>query len=194
MTVTFDLDTLHLASGSHDRREDGVCLLEAVAWFAGRGHTDSPPCVSPVLTAYGQRLNDVLPDERRQALKVYIPRLIGTAGDGLDEARGLLALDWLIRVYTPAWLRLVPALVPDADALAGARPIDSLDAAAAVGDLVREAAAHSDAARDAASDAARAARAAARDAAWDALRPTVQTMQASALDLLDRMIDPSAVA
>jgi hypothetical protein len=30
-------------------------------------------------------------------------------------------------------------------------------------------------------------------AAWDALKPTVETLQAYALDLLDRMIDPSAV-
>ena len=52
-----------------------------------------------------------------------------------------------------------------------------------------------DAARDAAGDAAWAA---ARDAAWtaarDALAPTVETLQASALDLLDRMIDPSKAA
>ena len=45
-----------------------------------------------------------------------------------------------------------------------------------------------DAARDAARAAARdAARAAAGDAALDAIKPTVEAMQASAIDLLRRM-------
>ena len=37
-----------------------------------------------------------------------------------------------------------------------------------------------------------AAWAAAWDAAWDALAPAVEALQTSALELLDRMIDPSA--
>jgi hypothetical protein len=158
-----DLDTVHLAAGGHHAREDGVCLLEAAAWFAGREHTANPPCVSPVLTVFGQRLNDVLPDDRRQQLRPLIPRLVGTTGDGRDEVRGLMALDWLVRVYTPAWLRLVPALVSDADALAGIGPVDSLEAAAAVGDMVREVASRAAAAGAAAGVAAGAA---AGVAAW----------------------------
>jgi hypothetical protein len=30
-----------------------------------------------------------------------IPHLVGTADDGLDQHRSYLAMDWLIRVYTP---------------------------------------------------------------------------------------------
>ena len=86
-TPTLNLDELHLAEGKHDSRADGVCLLEAVAWYASEDHSDAPVCVSPVLRIYGTRLNDVLPDGRRQELKPLIPVLVGTAGDGLDETR-----------------------------------------------------------------------------------------------------------
>ena len=49
-------------------------------------------------------LNDGLEDGPRQRLRPYLARTIGTADDGLDEARSWMAMDWLIRVYTPAWL------------------------------------------------------------------------------------------
>src|SRR5260221_9786346 len=83
--MTINLETLTLAKGGHENRDAGLCLLEAVAWFAGRPHSDKPPCVSPVLGAYGRSLNDVLPDIPRQELKQFIPRLPGTAGDGENK-------------------------------------------------------------------------------------------------------------
>src|SRR2546430_1512329 len=106
MTHHIDLATLILDKGAHDTRDDGVCLMEAVALFADEAHTDSPRCVSPVLTTFGVRLNDVLPDGKRQLLKPLIPELVGTADDGLDETRSYMALDWLVRTWTPAWLEL----------------------------------------------------------------------------------------
>jgi hypothetical protein len=30
-----DLNTLTLAAGTHQAREDGVCIMEAAAWLAG---------------------------------------------------------------------------------------------------------------------------------------------------------------
>jgi hypothetical protein len=44
------MTTPTLSHGSHDRREDGMCLMEAVAFLAGerhsdRGATQRPPCV-----------------------------------------------------------------------------------------------------------------------------------------------------
>ena len=191
MTVVHDIpQNLQLDTGGHSRFEEGACLLELAGWMAGEPWSDRPECVASVLATYGQRLNDALPDDLRQQLVPFAPRLIGTAGNPvLDERRGYMALDWLIRVYTPTWLRLVPALVPDADALAGLKPIDTLEAAAAVGDMVRDAATHSAAARAAAWDAAGDA---AWAAAWAALAPTVAELQQSAIDLFDRLISVSA--
>jgi hypothetical protein len=100
-----DLDTLTLEEGGHPP-DDGLCLMEAVARIAGEPHTDTPTCTSPILGAFGRSLNDTLPDAKRQLLKPLIPKLIGTASDNLDQVRGLMAADWIIRTYTPTWLRL----------------------------------------------------------------------------------------
>jgi len=105
-TATLNLDTLQLAKGAHDDRDGNnaeVCLMEAVAWFAGEPHSDAPRCVSPVLRGFGVRLNDALPDAKRQALVPLIPQLVGTTGDGLDETRRWMAADWAIRVAAPLW-------------------------------------------------------------------------------------------
>ena len=211
--MTLDLDALTLTAGAHEDRGNGLCLMEAVAWFAGEGHSDHPVCVSPVLGAFGRVLNDVLPDGRRQDLKPLVPLLPGTAGDGKDQVRGLMAADWLVRVYLPAWLELAGL---DAGELRGLPVLDSARArAAAAWDIAWDAAwvaagaaaceAAWDAAFDAAWDAARdapwdapwvaawvAARDAARDAAWvaagNALAPTVIMLQDSAVILFRRMI------
>ena len=164
--------TITLTRGAHETRADGVCLLEAAAWFAGKSHTDHPACVSPVLAAYGRSLNDALPDDSRQLLVPFVPLMPGTAGDGLDEARGYLALDWLIRVHTPAWLDLA-GLADEARALRDLSRITDLAAAQAARPVVLTARNKATAARDATKDAARAAAwdaawAAAGDAAWAA--------------------------
>nr|MDT0658072.1 hypothetical protein [Micromonospora sp. DSM 115978] len=167
--TNLDLTTLTLDKGAHNNRDDGVCLLEAVAWWAGEEHDDAPACVSPILAAYGRSLNDVLPDGRRQELRQFIPQMPGTRDD-LDETRGYLALDWLVRTYTPAWLDLA-GLTVEAAALRDLRRIVDLAAAQAAGPVVRSGAESARAARAAARDAARdAARAAARAAAWAAAR------------------------
>lgn len=95
-----------LLAGEHVTLESGMCLLEATAYVAGEPWSDHPACVSPVLAEFGRAWNDGMrSDEERESLKQYIPRLIGTVGDAAaDERRGWLALDWLVRVHTPAWL------------------------------------------------------------------------------------------
>ena len=218
------LDTITLDSGNHCNFSEGHCAMEVVAWLAGLGHTDAPECASPVLRDFTVGLNDRWDTVQRQTLKPFLPRMVGTAGDGQDEARAYLALDWLVRTYAPEWLdvaglterardlRDLPRIVDPASAqsavpVAHAARQDAAAARAAAraaawdAALAAALAAARDAARDAAWAAARAAagdaagdaaRAAARDAAGDSLAPTVAALQASALDLLDRMIDPGA--
>ena len=179
---------LRLENGSHQGPNEGVCLMEAVAWLAREPHSDDPACVCPVLGAFGRDLNDRLDVERRGRLKPLIPALVGTARDGHAGARGFMAMDWIVRTYTPAWLRLarldteaddlqsLPEIA-DAATLRGAQEV--LDAAGKSASATREAAwdaaweaawaAAWEAAWAAAWDAARAAaRAAAGDAAWAA--------------------------
>ena len=221
------LDAITLDEGSHADFDSGHCAMEVVSWLAGLGFTDAPECSSRVLRSYTISLNDAWGDADRQRLVPFLPRMVGTAGDGKDEARSYLALDWLIRTYTPAFLDLAN-LSAEAQALRDLRRIVDLASAEAAGPVVRAGrdkaceagaaawaaagaaawAAAGDAAWAAAGAAARdAARAAARAAAWaaardaardaagaaarDALAPTVETLKTSALELLDRMIDPA---
>ena len=233
------LDALNTGQVSLDRSshltfEEGHCAMEVVAWLAGEGHTDAPRCASEVLMAFTISLNDSWDQGQRQKLAPFLPRMVGTSDDGQDEARSYLALDWLIRTYTPAWLdlaglkaeaqklrslRRIVDLVAANDAVpvvretrkkadaaaaaAGAAAADAagVAAAAAAGAAAADAAAAGAAAGDAAA-AADAAGVAAGDAAWvaagvaagAALHPTVETLQASALELLDRMIDPNEMS
>jgi hypothetical protein len=114
-----------LAYGTHATPDDGRCAMEWVSHLAGEPHSDEPACISPVLRAMCIALNDGLEHGPRQRLRPYLARTIGTAGDGLDAERGWLAMDWLTRVYTPAWLRL-PGLDEAADRLESLDPVGDM--------------------------------------------------------------------
>ena len=88
-----DLEVLELKSGSHGDREQGVCLMEAVAWFNNEKHSDHPQCACPVLTSFGIGLNDRFDAEYRQKLKPFIPRLVGSRNPALERRRGEFLLD-----------------------------------------------------------------------------------------------------
>ncbi len=178
------LDDVTLRKGAHDNRKDGVCLLEAVAWFAGEEHSDGPECACPVLIGMGQQLNDLLPDHKRIRLLPMVPRIVGTKGDGMAERRGLMAADWLVRTYTPTWLRLAK-LDAEADALEALPEImDTTTMEGAMGALnqaCKSPAAARAAARAAAGAATwAAARAAARDATWAAARAAARAAAGAA--------------
>lgn len=222
MTIVEDrlalLDSLHLESGEHS--PDGkFCVMEATAYLAGEPWSAAPKCVSPVITSFLISWNDSLPDADRQMLKPLIPLIIGTKTNAKDETkRAWLATDWLARECAPAFLRcaglkaqaeLLAALAPLTSAASARKAQPTLDKtraeSAAAWAAARDAA--SAAAWDAASAAARVvARAAARDAAraaasaaasaaaGDALAPTVKVLQASAYQLVLRMIDVGKVA
>ena len=187
---------LTLKKGSHPDPDAGLCLMEAVAYVRGIEHTDHPACVAPLLGEMGRSLNDALPDDLRQQLVDLIPVLPGTAGDGHDETRSYMALDWLIRVHLPAWLDLSPSCRADAAKVRDLGRIVDRASAERAGPVVRQAQVTAAAARDAARDAARAAAwdaawdaagDAARDAARDVLQPTVTQLQLSAIELFHQM-------
>jgi hypothetical protein len=101
-----------LAHGTHVTPEDGRCAMEWVSYLANEPHGDEPICVSPVVRAICIALNDSLEPAPRQRLRPYLARTIGTADDGLDTARAWMAMDWLIGVYTPTWLRRAHLDIP----------------------------------------------------------------------------------
>jgi hypothetical protein len=140
-SININLDNIKLACGSHSRREHGVCLMEAVAWFAGEEHSDHPKCVDTVLAAYGRALNDLLSRKERQILKPLIPKLVGTAGShALMQRRAYLIIDRYVRSSVPAFLRELPNkprldLAAKFEALS---PIVNASSNAAAHDVVRD--------------------------------------------------------
>jgi hypothetical protein len=179
-----------LKSGGHSPNtpngEFNACVMEAVSWVAGEPWSDAPQCACPVITAFMVSWNDSLPNdaERDRLLKPLIALIVGTRSTPeIEQRRSLMAADWLVRVHTPAWLRLAK-LESQAAALEGLPEITdmaqcpslmpALNAVRKDADAAWAAAgAAGDAAWAAAGDAARAAagaaaRAAAGDAAWAA--------------------------
>ncbi len=99
-----DLDRLVLSYGAHPDR-DGMCVMEAVAWVAGEEWSDAPECASPVIAAFMQEWNDRVWSGGRQSLKRWVVPLVGSRGDDLvEQRRGWMVLDWLVRELTPAVL------------------------------------------------------------------------------------------
>ena len=174
------LGSLILQQGSHNppRGEElpSACVMEAVAWLDGEYFTDRPACVSPVLHAPFQRLNDRWPDDRRQMLLPLGIQAMGTAGDGLDDARRQVAWDALPDLLVP-WLRLAELDV-EADAIV-----------AAVGDV-----AAMRAALRAASDAAREARWTARAALRKRVEKKVREAAAAAAAAVAVAVDVADAA
>jgi hypothetical protein len=120
-----------LAHGPHATPEDGRCAMEWVSYLAGEPHSDQPACVSPALRSFCVALNDGLERNTRQRLRPFLARTIGTTHDGFDEERAWMAIDWLIRVYAPAWLELagVTGAARGLTLLAPVRGIEDLAAA-----------------------------------------------------------------
>ena len=201
------LDSLHLGRGSHSSFEDGVCVMEAVAWVAGEPHSDHPKCASKLITAFMVSWNDSLrsDEERDRLVRPLVPLLVGTRTTAKDETtRAWLATDWLVREQAPAWLRLA-GLVEHAHALENLAALTgrkqavvaqpSIAAADSAAYAASRTPAYYSAAVSAAYAAARSAAyyssayAAARSAADSALEPTVTLLQDSAVLLVKRMCE-----
>lgn len=91
--------------------------------------TESP--ISPAIARMTAQCSELWGADTQNKLN-FGPGLVGTYEDGQDSYRGVLAVDWLVRVCLPTWLRLVPALTPQADLLANAKPIRTFDDARAL--------------------------------------------------------------
>src|SRR5271154_6715922 len=172
------LKKLSLKAGAHSP-DSTFCVMEAVAFVAGEPWSDHPQCACPIIGAFLRSWNDSLPNdhERDRLLKPLIRDLVGSKSTKeVETKRALLCADWLIRVNTPAWLRLAGVTV-HADALEALPEITAFSQVpsirgaieAARDDAYKAWAAAGTAAWDAAWAAAGdAARAAAWTAAWDA--------------------------
>jgi len=176
--MTLDLDTLVLRSGTHTSPSEGVSLMEAVSALAGEPWSNSPSCTSPVIAAYARSLNDWLPDGARQRLKVYIPRLVGTAEPELELRRAFACADAAVRVFAPLAFAAA-GLVEEVAKLGALAPVDRESAESA-----RSAAESARSAAESAESAELAARSAAASSAWSAalsMRSAAESARSAAL-------------
>ena len=79
MNLPTSFDELTLGAGDHLDRAEGMCAMEAAAWFAGEEHTDRPDCVDAPIAFLMRRLNDACTDEQRdEIVKPLIPLCLDT--------------------------------------------------------------------------------------------------------------------
>jgi hypothetical protein len=76
------LKLVKIDHSSHVSREEGMCVMEAVAYITGDEHSDTPKCVAPNVTDVMINLNDSMDEDDRQKLKDVVPRIIGTYWNG----------------------------------------------------------------------------------------------------------------
>ena len=50
--MKLDLETLELKVGAHSSPNDGMCVMEAVAYIAREPWSDHPVCVSPAIASF----------------------------------------------------------------------------------------------------------------------------------------------
>jgi hypothetical protein len=188
--MSIDFNNINLNHGCHTSWEKGHCALEVVARKAGLRHTDRPEnenVGSSVVNGFIRSWNDSLPsDEERNRLIRPLLGLIGSipkGSDRLELRRTFLALDWEIRVRTPAFLKAAKLNKEAAalEALPEIRNLSDLNKAELVCSAAYSAA--DSAAYSAAYYAAdSAARSAARSAAYSAARSAADSAARSAAD------------
>ena len=120
------LSDLVLKSGGHNSRAEGMCFMEAAAYFAGQKHSDRPPCVCPVIGAFSRNWNDRIKDDglRNELLKPLVPVVVWTKGSAaLEQRRAYRATDWAIRERLPELYDLIEPLKEYAAKLRALDPI-----------------------------------------------------------------------
>ena len=125
------LDQFPLRRGAHDRRDDGMCAMEMVAWLAGEDHSDEPRCACPAISSYVRALNDLLPDdsERTRLLRPLVPKFVNTRGNDADALlRGWVVLDGTMRELLPHVMRSLRR-GHEAEAFASSAPIVDVQSA-----------------------------------------------------------------
>jgi hypothetical protein len=84
-------------------RGDGPCVMEVVSFLAGGPiDDDTPRCVAEPLLIFIQHVHDAMPDDERQKLLRFVPRLL----DSCDFAADLPRVHFLTAEALRSWLPL----------------------------------------------------------------------------------------
>lgn len=165
-----------LRRGHSKNPAGGACAMDAINWLVHGKHGDKPDCACPVIGKYVIGLNDAMPDDQRQRLLAFLPRIAGSRSAAHKQARGEILARGAVRVIAPIALdaagldtqaAALRALSPDCTVSTAAAKAKAAAAAAEAAEVAEVAAAWAAAWAEEAA-AAWAAKAAAAAAAWDA--------------------------
>ena len=90
-----------LRRGHSDNPAEGACAMDAVNWLVHGKHGDAPECACPVIATYVTRGNDDMPDDVRQRLLDYLPRIAGSRSPEHEAARMRVMMLGALRVFAP---------------------------------------------------------------------------------------------
>ena len=154
----YDFGPIHLSTGSHEDPQSGMCFMEMVAFMNGEAWSDRPDCACPVIAGYCRAINDLMPQEWRDKLQKFVPRLIGTVSDEHTQERTEYLAMQAVTVFAPISCDKA-GLQEQANLLRAQTNLKVAPAAAAGYAALEAASADADAAAyaDAAADAARTA-------------------------------------
>ena len=87
MSYLENYGTLTLRRGAGGSYDNGLCVMEAVAWLNGEKVTDTPECACPLLGGFAIYINDKLSHDDRQKLLPLALNLVGTRSEEHIDVR-----------------------------------------------------------------------------------------------------------
>ena len=101
MTEIANIWNFNLCRGSTDHPRNGACLYDAANWIIYGTVGDDPPSACPVIRSFAFRLNDLLPDDERQRLKLFILRVIDNRDPASEPDRAKFLVQRVANVIVP---------------------------------------------------------------------------------------------
>ncbi len=129
-----------LRRGHSDDPSRGACAMDAVNWLAHGEHGDHPICACPIISEFVIKGNDAMPDDVRQRLLNYLPRIAGSRSPDHEARRLRVLVLGAVRVFAPIALDIA-GLPAEAERLRSLPDNCSYEAAEAVVVVARIAAA-----------------------------------------------------
>lgn len=87
--MSYNLESVKFSRGKHTTRNEGMCLMECVAFISGEEHSDSPNCADPMISYLARIINDNIPcdNKRTEILMPFLWRIPGTKDERFEESR-----------------------------------------------------------------------------------------------------------
>jgi hypothetical protein len=93
-----------LRKGHSNNPAEGACAMDAINWLVHGKHGDTPECSCPIIAAYVITGNDKMPNDVRQRLIDYLPRISGSRSKEHETIRTDILWRAAVRIFAPITL------------------------------------------------------------------------------------------